>query len=621
MREEPMKTKRPSATPPATAEVPSELRAQRQAASQMAEDQIDLSDPDAPEVRDWSGAARGRFHPSRYGATAPARPNHLFYGDNLEVLRGRDADGRPWIADESVDLIYLDPPFNSAANYNVLFRAPDGKSSESQLEAFEDTWHWGDAAAQAYDEVLTQATHTDASVMMRGIVAALGKNDMTAYLAMMAVRLIELHRVLKPTGSLFLHCDPTASHYLKVILDGIFGPENFVNEIVWKRTSAKADFAQGATHFPRVHDVMLRYGKTDQRKYMQLFSAYDIDYLKSKYPHSDVDGRRYGLWDMTGPGGAAKGNPSYEVFGVTRFWRYSRERMDELVAAGRVVQPTPGAVPRYKRYLDEMQGVPVGDVWDDIDPINSQAQERLGYPTQKPVALLERIISASSNPGDVVLDPFCGCGTTIHAAQKLGRSWIGIDVTHLAISLIERRLKDAFPGIRFEVHGTPKDIAAARDLAARDKHQFQWWAVSLLDAVPQGGKKKGADHGIDGIRWVRTGPRPEDLDRVVVSVKGGATVGVAAVRDLVGTVQRENALGGVLVLLENPTRPMLEEAAKHGFASTGLGQFRKILVYTVAELMAGVQANDLPPLGRNEGFRRAPKERRAAAGEQRDLLA
>ncbi|MFZ4411270.1 MAG: DNA methyltransferase, partial [Paracraurococcus sp.] len=222
-------------------------------------------------------------------------------------------------------------------------------------------------------------------------------------------------------------------------------------------------------------------------------------------------------------------------------------------------------------------------------------------------------------PGDVVLDPFCGCGTAVHAAQKLGRQWMGIDVTHLAISLVERRLKDAFEGIRFEVLGTPKDLAGARDLAARDKHQFQWWAVSLLDAVPQGGKKKGADHGIDGIRWVRTGPRESELDRVVVSVKGGATVGVGALRDLVGTVQREGALGGVLVTLEKPTRPMLEEAAKHGFASTGLGQFRKILVYTVAELMAGVHTNDLPPLGRQEGFRRAPKERAAPRTSQQAL--
>jgi DNA modification methylase len=538
--------------------------------------------------------------------------NRLFYGDNLAVLRGRDADGKPLIPDESIDLIYLDPPFNSAATYNVLFRAPDGKMSDSQLEAFEDSWHWGDAAAAAYEDVITQGVYTDASVLLRGIVAALGKNDMTAYLAMMAVRLIELHRVLKPTGSIYLHCDPTASHYLKILLDGIFGVENFVNEIVWKRTSAKADFAQGAKHFPRVHDIIHRYAKSaDLMKFQQSFGQYDEKYISQKYPHTDPTGRRYGLWDLTGPGGAAKGNPSYEVLGVVRFWRYSQKKMQELIDAGRVIQPKPGAVPRYKRYLDEMQGVPHGDTWDDIPPINSQAQERLGYPTQKPLTLLERIINASSNPGDVVLDPFCGCGTAVHAAEKLGRRWVGIDVTHLAISLVERRLKDAFPNIAFEVLGTPRDLSAARDLAARDKHQFQWWAVSLLDAVPQGGKKKGADRGIDGIRWVRTGPRDGDLDRVIISVKGGENVSVRDVRDLAGTVQREGALGGVLITLADPTRDMLREAASHGYASTGLGQFRKIMVKTIAELMAGVHddAERLPPIGRGEGFRAAPRER------------
>lgn len=545
--------------------------------------------------------------------------NRLFYGDNLAVLRGRDADGKPLIADESIDLIYLDPPFNSAATYNVLFRAPDGKMSDSQLEAFEDSWHWGDSAAAAYEDVITQAVHTDASVLLRGIVAALGKNDMTAYLAMMAARLIELHRVLKPTGSLYLHCDPTASHYLKILLDGIFGAENFQNEISWRRTTAKADYAQGATHFPRLRDTILRFVKAGNGKptYHQLFQPYGDDYIATKYRYKDADGRAYRLDNLTGPGGAAKGNPQYEVFGVTRYWRYSRERMAELINQGRIVQTKPGAVPSLKRYLDEMQGVPIGDDWGDIRPINSQAQERLGYPTQKPLALLERIINASSNPGDIVLDPFCGCGTAVHAAEKLGRRWVGIDVTHLAISLVERRLKDAFPNIAFEVLGTPRDLAAARDLAARDKHQFQWWAVSLLDAVPQGGKKKGADRGIDGIRWVRTGARDGDLDRVIISVKGGENVSVRDVRDLAGTVQREGALGGVLITLTDPTRDMMREAASHGYASTGLGQFRKIMVKTIAELMAGVHddAERLPPLGRGEGFRRAPREQATRAAQ------
>jgi DNA modification methylase len=487
--------------------------------------------------------------------------------------------------------------------------------SDSQLEAFEDSWHWGDAAAAAYEDVLTQSVYTDASVLLRGIVTALGKNDMTAYLAMMAVRLIELHRVLKPTGSLYLHCDPTASHYLKILLDGIFGAENFVNEIVWKRSDAHNDARQGAKHFGRIHDVIFFYRKTgsSDRVFNILYNPLPQKTIDSWYRNvEEGTGRRYNKADVTGPGGAAKGNPFYEWNGISRYWRYSKERMQRLHDEGKLVYSKSGMTYE-KRYLDDSRGVSIQDLWDDVEMLRglNATGERLGYPTQKPLSLLERIINASSNPGDVVLDPFCGCGTAVHAAEKLGRRWVGIDVTHLAISLVERRLKDAFPNIAFEVLGTPRDLSAARDLAARDKHQFQWWAVSLLDAVPQGGKKKGADRGIDGIRWVRTGPRDGDLDRVIISVKGGENVSVRDVRDLAGTVQREAALGGVLITLADPTRDMLREAASHGYASTGLGQFRKIMVKTIAELMAGVHddAERLPPIGRGEGFRAAPRER------------
>ncbi len=549
--------------------------------------------------------------------------NRLYYGDNLEVLRGRDADGRPLLADERVDLIYLDPPFNSAANYNVLFRAPGGENSESQVEAFVDTWHWGDSAARAYDEVLTNKTHSRAAKMLKGIIDVLDKNDMTAYLVMMAIRLIELHRVLKSTGSLYLHCDPTASHYLKVVLDGIFGVENFQSEVVWKRGHGH----NSAKRYGPSHDVIFYYVKSKKFTWNGGYHAYDGGYLEKHYRHIDDKGRRYKRENPTGAGtrNGETGKPwrGIDVTNKGRHWVKPPAELDIMDEAGDIYWPDKvGAWPYIKQYLENMSGVPLQDVWSDIDVINMRAAERLGYPTQKPLALLERIINASSNPGDVVLDPFCGCGTAVHAAQKLGRQWIGIDVTHLAISLIERRLKDAFEGIKFEVLGTPRDLAGAQDLALRDKYQFQWWAVSLLDAVPQGGKRKGADSGIDGIRWVRTGPRGEDLDRVIVSVKGGQNVGVAAVRDLVGTVQREGALGGVLVTLVKPTRQMLEEAAKHGFASTGLGQFRKIMVRTVEDLMHGIADDNerLPPVGRGEGFRRAPKERaRPAAGNQPTL--
>ncbi len=572
--------------------------------------------------------------------------NKLFYGDNLEVLRGVDADGRPLIPDESVDLIYLDPPFNSAANYNVLFRAPDGKATEGSIEAFEDTWHWTDSAAQAFHEVVT-GRHQRAGTLLKAMRDALGENDMMAYLAMMAVRLVELHRVLKPTGSLYLHCDPTASHYLKALLDGVFGKENFLNEIIWKRTGSHG----GAKRWGPIHDVVLFYAKSDGFTWNRTYETYSADYLEKFYRFSDEKGR-YRLVTLTGagtrtgdsggpwrgvnptasgrhwavPAGAlARAYPDRDLKALT-----TQEKLDLLDQADLIAWPARGAVPQQKRYMDEAPGVPVQDLITDIRPLGKLDAERLGYPTQKPLALLERILQASSNPGDVVLDPFCGCGTTVHAAQKLGRQWIGIDVTHLAISLIERRLKDAFPdriengksvpGARFEVLGVPKDIQAARDLAARDKHQFQWWAVSLVEAVPQGGSKKGADRGIDGIRWVKTGPNAGDLERIIVSVKGGENVSVKDVRDLVGTVEREKALGGLLITLSEPTRPMLTEAASHGMASYGLGSFRKIMVRTVEDLMRGIldPHQSLPPLGRQEGFRRAAREGKKR-GEQSSL--
>jgi adenine specific DNA methylase Mod len=459
------------------------------------------------------------------------KPNALFYGDNLIVLREQ-------IKDESIDLIYLDPPFNSQSTYNVLFRAPGGEQSHAQIEAFDDTWHWGDTAEWAFDEVMNSG-NTDAAELLRAMRASLKENDLMAYLTMLAIRLIELHRVLRPRGSLYLHYDPTASHYLKLLLDSAFGIGNFRTEIVWKRSSAHSDTKQGRHQHGRLHDVIFFYTKSDEWTWNPIHTPYEPEYVEQFYKYVEPKtGRRYRLGDLTGPGGAAKGNPQYEVMGVTRFWRYSKKKMEELIREERVVQTKPGTVPAYKRYLDEMPGVSLQDIWTDLNPIAAQANERLGYPTQKPVALLERVISSSSNEGDVILDPFCGCGTTIHAAQKLNRHWIGIDVTHLAISLIEKRLNDAFPGITYEVHGTPKDLGGARDLAVRDKYQFQWWAVSLINAVPFGGKKKGADTGIDGVIYFKDfESRNVTTERIIVSVKGGETVGVAMVRDLVGVIE------------------------------------------------------------------------------------
>lgn len=254
-------------------------------------------------------------------------------------------------------------------------------------------------------------------------------------------------------------------------------------------------------------------------------------------------------------------------------------------------------------------------MWDDIPPINSQAQERLGYPTQKPLALLERIINASSNEGNTILDPFCGCGTAVHAAQKLGRQWVGIDVTHLAISLIEKRLKDAFPSITFEVHGTPKDLAGARDLAERDKYQFQWWAVSLVNAVPYGGKKKGADTGIDGIIYFK--PDGKTTEKAIVSVKGGTNVGVGMVKDLIATVDREKAKIGVFITLADPTRPMEKEAVTAGFYQTDYGKFPKIQILTIEALFSGKKPQ-MPWLD-PDAFKKAARED-MSTGKQGKLI-
>jgi len=517
--------------------------------------------------------------------------NKLFYGDNLNVLRSS-------IASESVDLVYLDPPFNSNASYNVLFKTSSGEQSPAQIEAFDDTWHWNESAERAFDDVLT-GERSDTAIMLRAMRSALGENDMMAYLAMMAVRLIELHRVLKPTGSLYLHCDPTASHYLKILLDAIFGAANFGNEIIWKRQNAKG---LAFTRFAKNHDVILRYTKTGSWTWNPQYTEHNEGYVKAFYKYKDPDGRTYRLADLTNPN-KNRPNLTYEFLGVTRVWRWTRERMQAAYDQGLIVQNKPGQVPALKRYLDEQEGTPVDDIWTDIAPVQAQAQERLGYPTQKPVALVERIVAASSNPGDVVLDPFCGCGTTIHAAQKLGRQWMGIDVTHLAISLIERRMKDAFPGLAYEVHGVPRDPGGARDLAARDKHEFQRWIVGSIGGQPYKDGKKGMDRGIDGYLHFRDTDRKPQF--AIISVKGGST-NSAHVRDLKGTMEREKATLGIFLTLNEPTREMEREAATAGFIELSRKKVPRMQILTAAQVLEG----KLPdvPLGHTESYKRAERE-------------
>jgi DNA modification methylase len=513
--------------------------------------------------------------------------NRLYYGDNLEVLRR-------YVDEASVDLVYLDPPFNSNANYNVLFAEQDGSRAASQVEVFTDTWRWDEAAVRDYEHTVEQGgSVADALRAMRTF---LGPSDMLAYLSMMAPRLVELRRVLKPTGTLYLHCDPTSSHYLKLLLDSVFGPTNYRTEIIWKRSSAHSDAKQGRKQHGRIHDVLLFYSKTDDWTWNSVHTPYDPEYVDQFYKHVEQEtGRRYRLGDITGPGGAAKGNPSYEVMGVTRYWRYSRERMDQLIKEGRIIQTKPGAVPAYKRYLDEMPGVPLQDLWTDIPPIGAQAAERLGYPTQKPLALLERIVSSSTNPGGVVLDPFCGCGTAVDAAQRLGRRWIGIDITHLAVNLIKNRLRTAYgDDVDFDVIGEPTDIEGAKDLAASDPYQFQWWALGLVGARPVE-QKKGADRGIDG-RLLFHDEAGGETKQVIFSVKAGH-VTVSQLRDLRGVVDREGAAIGVLLSLEPATKPMRTEAADAGLYSGAWDKkYPRLQLLTVGELLDG-RSVDMPEMG------------------------
>lgn len=523
----------------------------------------------------------------------PITQNTLFYGDNLPILRD-------YLPDESIDLIYLDPPFNSNRSYNVLFKDERGQESEAQITAFDDTWHWNAAAELTFHELIQSAPANVVS-MLGALREFVGTNQMMAYLTMMAARLVELQRVLKPNGSLYLHCDPTASHYLKVVMDTIFGPEGYRNEITWKRSSAHSDIKQGRKAYGNIVDILLYYTKGDEYTFNPQFSEYDENYIRKTYNNLDPDGRRWKSSDLTGPGGAAKGNPSYEFMGVTRYWRYSHENMDRLLAEGRIYQAGPDAVPRMKHYLDEMHGVPLQNIWDDISPIGAQAIERLGYPTQKPLALLERIIQASSNEGDWVLDPFCGCGTAVAAAHKLNRKWIGIDITHLSISLMKYRLKDMFNLVDkkdYVVIGEPEDIADARQLAHDDRYQFQWWALSLVQAKPLGGEggregKKGSDKGVDGI--LNFMDEKGKLQHVLIQVKSGH-VKSGDIRDLHGVVNREEASIGVFITLEAPSSDMITEAVSAGYFHSRAWQkdYPRIQILTIEDLLAD-KGIDMPP--------------------------
>jgi site-specific DNA-methyltransferase (adenine-specific) len=380
--------------------------------------------------------------------------NILFCGDNLDVLRNE-------ISDQSVDLIYLDPPFNSNAAYSAVFDMPAEGQPAARIAAFDDAWRFDAQVQEAFDQAVRSGS-AGARAMLCAMRSILGENGMMAYLAMMAVRLMELHRVLTPTGTLYLHCDPTASHYLKILMDAIFGPAGYRNEIVWKRSNPKSHVA---TNFPACTDTILRYCKGAEAVYRQPYAAHDPGYVARAYRYRDSRGV-YRLLPLLNPNDD-RPNLTYEFLGVTRVWRWTRERMQKAYDDGLVVQLKPGAVPQYKKYLTESKGRTVTNCWTDIP--QAAGNEALGYPTQKPLALLERIIAASSGEGDVVLDPFCGSGTTLHAAQKLGRRWIGIDRAPVAVGVVKRRLGEAFPGTVFDMRGAVDAVPLSECHAPRKR--------------------------------------------------------------------------------------------------------------------------------------------------------
>jgi site-specific DNA-methyltransferase (adenine-specific) len=536
--------------------------------------------------------------------------NTLYYGDNLNILRR-------YVADETVDLIYLDPPFNSNADYNVLFAEKDGTQAHAQIKAFKDTWTWDIEAVQEYDEVL-HSGHDRVAKCLNGMHDVLGASDMMAYLSMMAIRLIELRRILKSTGSIYLHCDPTASHYLKLIMDAVFGPKNFKSDITWRRTNSRST----AGKWPRLHDVILHYARGPKSHFQRTLVLANAQQM----PHTLItgpDGLKYQTFDLTAPGVTKRGESGkpwrgFDPTGLGRHWGNTHAKMEAWAENGLIHWSSKGKAGGFPRRMDakpfEAEGrmVTVGDVWNDIDRINQAAKERLGYPTQKPEALLERILKASSKEGDVVLDPFCGCGTTVAAAQKLNRRWIGIDITHLAINLIKVRLADTFgPKIveKYNVVGEPRDLESARALAAADKYQFQYWALGLVGARPME-EKKGADKGIDG-RLYMTDAKAETRS-IIISVKGGH-VTASQVRDLRGVVEREDAAIGVLVTLEEPTGPMKAEAAEAGFFQTksvAATRHPRLQILTIEDLLAGKKI-DMPAAQDLRSFKQAPKATKA----------
>jgi len=528
--------------------------------------------------------------------------NTLYYGDNLEVMREHIADG-------SVDLVYLDPPWNSARGYNVLFKQAKKDESQAQIIAFEDTWQW---KKSTYDQLFEDPRNAGLFNLIESLFAILGKNEMMAYLVMMAPRLLELHRVLKPTGSLYLHCDPVASHYLKIMLDVVFGPLSFRNEITWRRSDTHNDARR---QFADISDSILFYAKRSPYTFNVQYGGLAEKTLRNWYLWLELpDGstrrmtkeeretqvipagaRRFNTGDMSSP--SPRPNLMYDYKGYKPHpngWRVSLEKMRALDSKGLLLFPSDrnGRI-MLKRYLDEQPGAVIGDIWADISQLRGADAERMGYPTQKPLAVLERIISASSNPGDLVLDPFCGCGTAVVAAEKLGRRWIGIDITFIAVRLIMDRLDRDFhlkPDKDYRVVGDPKDAYSARKLFEEDAKRFETWAVALVDGVPQ--PDKVADKGVDGKVYFHDLKRK--LQCAVIQVKGGH-VNPSMVRDFAHVIEREKAGMGYMITLETPTKGMYQAAEEAGFFAAPSGRkIPRLQIRTIKELLEEHKEFDFP---------------------------
>lgn len=540
--------------------------------------------------------------------------NQLYYGDNLSILKDH-------IADDTIDLIYLDPPFNSSANYNVLFKEHGGKQSAAQITAFEDTWYWTDESESTYHELITNASESIVN-LMQAFRTFLGTSDMMAYLTMMTPRLVELHRILKDTGSIYLHCDPTASHYLKLIMDAVFDARNFRNEITWQRSKNPKGSQHQAKRYSPDTDTILFFAKSDKAELHtdRIKKSITEEGILSKYDRTDSKGRFTDGPILRSHSMGQRPNLVYEYKGYTPDsfgWRVNLEKLIEIDKKGNLGWTSKGHP--YRKLRPEYDtGNPVGNCWTDISSINPQATERLGYPTQKPEALLERIITASSNKDDLILDPFCGCGTTINVAEKLHRKWIGIDITHLAISLIRTRLQDSFGKdlAPYEVIGEPKDHAGAEALALLDRYQFQWWAVGLVGARPAQDKKKGKDLGIDGNLYFFD-DNSGKAKRIIISVKSG-NIKSGDVRDLKGVMEREKAEIGAFITLKPATKDMTKEAITSGYyESPHFGKFTKIQILTIEDILKGKSLEY--PQGTSQTFKKA--ERQSKDGlKQTDLF-